>query len=720
MQLNNQTTHTSQGKFIAWFGRRARRITVIPALFSVLLIVTLGFALHSFHINKQLNEMVRVISWLRKIKEHYILNLFNAGNGIPADTQSGIRDLIRNMRIMETGGTIVLPDSTVPVVLPPMKTAAIKEELRRKIRLYTALRDEGQRLRQFKAGTEAYRTHLLAFNVILHQIEAPNKEIFRAYTAAINQQLNSILLLELITVVLASGLGLLLSFLQKGSNKALEESEYRFRQIFNVGPLAKLMITLDGQVIRVNSAVPDLLGYSETELLQHTLQSLSHPEDLEAEEPLRVSLINGERASYRIRKRYRHHDGHFIQSLSTMAIINDNAGNAAFAIVQIHDISEQLRVLGALQASEERYKRVIESATDGIIVANMDNVILSANSNAHHIFEYESDELIGKQLTTIIPPVYREAHMDGLHRVKETHHSRLAGRQLEMEGLRKNGFIFPLELSMSIWETPEGEIRATAILRDISERKMLQRERELLLQSNKNLEEFTLIASHDLQEPLRKISFYTERLSNRENKHLNEESLIDIQRLLSSVHRMQNLITDLLAYSRIAPQNTRYKPVDLNRVLHELEGELWSELQRNDARLEVEELPTIEADEKQMSCLFKNLIQNALKYRQTEVSPHIHIYGKLLHGITNQSLGSASVPLLEIRVQDNGLGFDEKYLDRIFKVFQKLHSQTEFPGTGVGLATCRKIAEQHSGQITAISTPKRGSTFIITLPVKQN
>lgn len=702
-----------------WFGQ-TRRSAIIPVLFFVPLIVTLAFTLHSFNANKRLNDMVRVISWQRKIKEHYILNLFNAGNGIPADTQTGIRELIRNLRIMEKGGSIVLPDSTVPVVLPAAETVFIRNEIRRKINLYTALRNEGQRLKRAKAGAEAYRTHLLAFNVILHQIELPSKDILNIYTAAINRELNSILLLELIAVVLASGLGVLLSILQKGSNKALAESEARFRQIFNVGPLAKLMITLDGQVLRVNSAVPALLGYSEDELLQHTLQSLSHPDDLKVEEPLRAALINGERASYQIPKRYRHHDGYFIRSLSTMAIINDNTGKAAFAIVQIHDITEQLKTLDALEASEERYKRVIESATDGIIVANMDNVILSANSNAHHIFEYEPDELIGRELSTIIPPVYREAHLSAVQRVKETRHSRLAGRQLEMEGLKKNGFIFPLELSMSIWETPDGEIMATAILRDISERKIMQRERELLLQSNKNLEEFTLIASHDLQEPLRKICFYTERLSTRENKHLKEESLIDIQRLISSVHRMQSLITDLLAYSRIAPQNTRYEPVDLNQILHELEDELWGELRRNDARLEIEELPTIEADEKQIRNLFKNLIQNALKYRQTEVSPHIRIYGKLLHGITNQSLGSANVPLLEIRVQDNGLGFNEKYLDRIFKVFQKLHSQTEFPGTGIGLATCKKIVEQHSGQITATSELKRGSTFIITLPVKQN
>lgn len=300
-----------------------------------------------------------------------------------------------------------------------------------------------------------------------------------------------------------------------------------------------------------------------------------------------------------------------------------------------------------------------------------------------------------------------------MHHLSETRQPRLTGRLLEMEGLRQSGEIFPVELSLAVWADQEGEFFATAILRDITERKNLQREREFLLQSNKSLEEFNMITSHDLQEPLRKIAFYTERFTNRESERLKEESLLDIQRLLSSVHRMQNLIKDLLAYSRISPQNTRFTMVNLNQLLHELRFEMMDEIQGCQASVEIEDLPAIEADEPQMRTLFSHLIHNSLKYRQPGVSPEIRIYGRLLE----RTIGNT--PILEIDIKDNGMGFDEKYLDRIFKVFQKLHGQTEFPGTGVGLATCRKIMDQHTGSITATSQPGNGAVFTIHIPIRQ-
>lgn len=715
MRINSRTLPT---KFLNQFGR-TRRLTVIPALFFILLIVPLCFSFHHMKVNKQLNDMVRVITWQRKLKEHYILNLFNESSQINSDILSPINELIKDLEIMLYGGKIIMPDTTQPILLLPPKNHHIKKELRRKIKLYKRLRNTGTQLSHLQVGTAAYRTKLLEFNLILTQIELPHKEILKIYTATLNKQLNDILMMELLTVLLASGLGVILSVLQKKSDKALKESEDRFRQVFEAGPLGRILLDMDRKIIQVNHALSEILGYTEAELLQQTSQSITHPDDLEQEHPLRAALLNHEVESYQIQKRYRHKEGHFIWAFATTALINDNTGKPLHVIIQIQDISEQKSVLEALKTSESRYRNVVESATDGIIVADMNSKILSANNKAHEIFEYEPNELVEKPLISIIPPIYREAHLAGMEHLKATHHSILAGKLLEMEGLRKNGFIFPLELSLSTWENQAGEIFATAILRDVSERKMLQRERELLLQSNKSLEEFTLIASHDLQEPLRKIAFYTERFSNRESTNLKEASLLDIQRLLSSVHRMQNLITDLLAYSRISPQNTHFSVLNVNQILHELEVELSDEIRRNEATIEISNLPTVEGDENQIRSLFRHLIQNAIKYRQAEVSPHIHIYGKLLNNPSNQPSDSLETPTVEIQVQDNGIGFDEKYLDRIFKVFQKLHNQTEFPGTGVGLATCKKIVELHSGKITAGSQSGKGSTFIVTLPARQ-
>lgn len=714
MRIDQSTPKAPQWEFSRWFGR-TRRLTIIPSLFFVLIVAVVGFSLHSVNVNKQLNDLVRVITWQRKIKEHYILNLYNRENGIQANTQTPINDFIRNLRTMRDGGTIQVPGVPRPIYLQAASHPAIREELQRKIRLYEALRQKGDALINLKQGTPAYRTCLLEFNLLLKQIELPSKEILKIYMDSVNKQLNGILLMEILTILLASVVGLLLSILQKRSDKALEESEHRFRQIFDAGPLGNVLIDLNGKAIRVNTSLGQILGYPTQELMRQTMDTVTHPVDLEQERPLRVALFNGEIQSYQVEKRYRHQDGHDVWALTSTALINDNRGKPSFAVVQIKDISEQKNTMEALLKSENRYRNVIESATDGIIVANMDNIIISANTHAHHIFEYEPGELIGQTLPAIIPPMYRDAHLRGIAQVQATHQPSLNGKLLELEGLKKNSALFPVELSLSAWENADGEMLATAILRDITERKCMQREREALLQTNKNLEEFTLIASHDLQEPLRKIVFYTERFINREDFSLKEESLKDIQRLLSSVYRMQNLITDLLAYSRISPQFTHFTQVNLSQVLQWLEFEMSGEIQHCGGQLEIEPLPVIEADESQIQILFRHLVQNALKYRRLEVSPLIRIYGKLLES----HAGSYETPWLEIRIQDNGIGFNEKYLDRIFKVFQKLHSQTEFSGTGIGLATCKKIVEQHSGSITASSEPGQGTTFIITLPIRQ-
>lgn len=694
-------------------------LTFIPVLFFILMIVPISVSLYNIRVNKHLTEILQIVSWERRLKAQYILNVFNESGQVPADIQTPIHELIRNLEIMLNGGKITLPSIARPIVLPASKNIALSQELRRKLRLYKRWRDIGAQLSHLKAGSESYKNKLLEFNLILAQLELPQRAIIKIYSTTLNTQLDNILLVGLVTILLASGLGVWLSILQKKSDKALIESENRFRQIFESSPLGRALLDLESRTLQCNHALSELLGYSPEELQEQTSESITHPEDWQREQSLRTALLNQEIHSYQIQKRYRHQSGKYLWAFTTAALINDNTGKPTNIILQVQDISEQKKIIDALETSESRYRNVIESATDGIIVADMHSAVLSANNKANQIFEYEAGELIGKSLDSIIPPLYREAHHAGIDRLKQTHHSTLAGKLLEMEGLKKNGCIFPLEISLSTWENQAGEIFATAILRDVTERKTLQKERERLLQSNKNLEEFTLIASHDLQEPLRKIAFYTERFSNRESAALKEESLLDIQRLLSSVHRMQNLITDLLAYARVSPQNLRFKTLDINQILHEIELELFDEIQRSGASIQVDPIPTVEGDEGYMKNLFHNLIQNALKYRQTEVSPHIHIYGKLLANQSEQLSDTVDTPIMEIRVQDNGIGFDEKYLDRIFKVFQKLHSQAEFSGTGIGLATCKKIVELHSGQLTARSQLGQGSTFIVTLPCKQ-
>ncbi len=277
-------------------------------------------------------------------------------------------------------------------------------------------------------------------------------------------------------------------------------------------------------------------------------------------------------------------------------------------------------------------------------------------------------------------------------------------------------------------------------------------QRQELTRSNAELQQFASIASHDLQEPLRKIQAFGDQLKTKYNQALTEQGQDYVQRMQNAAGRMQTLINDLLTLSRITTKAQPFVPVDLAQVVQEVLSDLEVRVQESNAQVEVGSLPTIDADPLQMRQLLQNLIGNALKFHKTIEPPRVRVYSQVLKGEEQHSaletMLPANVPSLtrvglgwiepppeqmdgqlsgnsttpkrcQIMVEDNGIGFDEKYLDRIFNVFQRLHGRSAYEGTGMGLAICRKIAERHSGSLTAKSTPGQGTTFIVTLPIQQ-
>ena len=238
-----------------------------------------------------------------------------------------------------------------------------------------------------------------------------------------------------------------------------------------------------------------------------------------------------------------------------------------------------------------------------------------------------------------------------------------------------------------------------------------------LEQSNRELESFAYVASHDLQEPLRKIQTFSDRLEKRYVKNLDDRGRDYLRRMNSAASRMQSLIIDLLSYSRINTREEPFQPVDLNHILKEVKSDLSAQVKATNGQIIVGQLPVIEADSTQIRQLFQNLISNGLKFHQPEIPPIVKIYGEWEEENGRNALSSTHVT---ITVEDNGIGFDEKYLTRIFEVFQRLHGRTQFQGTGVGLAICRKIVLRHNGTITAQSQLDQGAKFIITLPLTQN
>ncbi len=266
------------------------------------------------------------------------------------------------------------------------------------------------------------------------------------------------------------------------------------------------------------------------------------------------------------------------------------------------------------------------------------------------------------------------------------------------------------QMAVSIRQRETERDQAEAAMRDYAKD---------LEQSNRDLQDFANIASHDLQEPLRKIQTFSELLQDRYLELLDERGQGYIKRMTESAQRMQALIMELLTYSRLTSRGQPFEEIDLAAVARSVLTDLEVQIEETQALIEISDLPRVEADRTQMRQLLQNLISNALKFRSDGQIPHINIQAKVIIEPRIHLSHNHPAKFCEIEVTDNGIGFEEKYLHRLFQPFQRLHGRDEYPGTGMGLAICRKIVERHNGSITAHSKPGHGSTFIVKLPKKQ-
>jgi light-regulated signal transduction histidine kinase (bacteriophytochrome) len=258
--------------------------------------------------------------------------------------------------------------------------------------------------------------------------------------------------------------------------------------------------------------------------------------------------------------------------------------------------------------------------------------------------------------------------------------------------------------------------------RMLSEEKVNQLNRTLLTNiadlenANKNLERFAFMASHDLQEPLRKIRMFSDRLFLKYKEVKEDVDLIN--RIQRAAERTQMLITDILAFSKLSAEPSDFTTVNLNDTLHELLIDLSEEIREKDAEIKIDNLPSLYASQRLMRPLFQNLISNALKYRRKDIRPVISIRSDSLTDTNLKGKNTPGNKYYRIYIEDNGIGFEQKYSEEIFGMFRRLHNNGEFEGTGIGLALCKKIVEQHQGFISARSLLNQGSTFIISFPIK--
>jgi two-component system sensor kinase FixL len=472
------------------------------------------------------------------------------------------------------------------------------------------------------------------------------------------------------------------------------------------------ILTLDehGQITSANPAIGKIFGYASEEITgQPFVKLLSTP----LQEKSLQSFIGIMQQLEGLRK-----NGTVFPFLLSTSII-ETEDNFFYTCI-IHDTSELKQVQEALQISENRIDAIIRSAVDGIITISERGVIEMVNPSASKLFGYQPEELLGKSVNLLMPEPDKSSHDRYMHNYLETGIGRIIGIGREVTGMRKDGSTFPFHLSISEVHLLHRRV-FTGFIHDITEQKLaeerLRRYANELERSNMELQDFAYVSSHDLQEPLRKIQAFGDRLKAKETENLTEQGKDYINRMLNAASRMQSLINDLLTFSRVTTKAQPFSKVNLNEILAGVLSDLEVAIVQTNARIEAEKLPSIEAEPIQMRQLFQNLIANAIKFRKEDTTPHIKIFTKHLQRKAHL-IATPGDQLLEIYFEDNGIGFDEKYLDKIFNVFQRLEGQ-KYEGSGIGLAICRKIAIRHGGNITARSQPGKGSTFIVTLAIKQ-
>jgi len=627
---------------------------------------------------------------------------------------------------------------------------------------------------------------------------------------------------------------------RKQAEASLLESERRFRRTFELAGSGVAHIGMDRRFLRVNRRLCEILGYPQDELLRLTGRQISHPDDLDVINAQRPRLYAGEIDSVRVEKRYLRKDGSIVWVSFTMVVERDAAGKPQYEIAFFDDITARKQAEAALRESEERFRSVVDSANDGILVYDKQLNVVAGNLAAERILGLPLANIIGaagftsllpcvhadgspvlpderptrltvksgKPLTGEIVGIYRPdssmtwvsvntgflrrpgetdwygvvstigditkqrhaeialsasealyrqtfelatagiAHVDLSGRfmkvnrrlceilgygeqeligrpVKEISHpedrnltdsQRMRVRsgekhsvRFEKRYIRKSGAIVWVDLSVALAcdasGAPQYEI---ALFDDITERKKaeaaLREAHEELKRSNAELEQFAYVASHDLQEPLRMVSSYTQLLMRRYGDKLDGDAKDFTAFIVDGATRMKQLIEDLLAYSRVGTRDKNFKPVDAESSLKRALTNLRAAIQDSGATVTQDKLPTIPCDEVQLAQLFQNLIGNALKFRKPDVAPAVHV------GAAEQGAE------WEFTVRDNGIGIEPQYFERIFMVFQRLHDKGEYPGTGIGLAIVKKVVERHGGRIWVQSQPGAGTTFHFTMP----
>src|SRR5580658_2212075 len=494
---------------------------------------------------------------------------------------------------------------------------------------------------------------------------------------------------------------------RKAAEKHLAQMEGRYRGLLEAAPDAMVVVNQAGEIVLVNVQAETQFGYRRDELLGQKVTNIipeGFAERLIADDLRSTADALAQQIGTGIELTGRRRDG----SEFPIEIMLSPLENAEGILVTaaIRDISVRKTAEKYLAQMEGRYRGLLEAAPDAMLVVNQRGEIVLLNVQAETQFGYRRDELLGQQVTNIIPEGFAERLLADDLRSTADALAQQIGTGIELTGRRKDKSVFPIEIMLSPLENPDG-ILVTAAIRNISLRKAAEAHLAAkiteLNRSNEELGQFAYIASHDLQEPLRMVASYTQLLARRYKGKLGAEADEFIAFSVDGASRMQKLIQDLLAYSRIGTKGRDLAQTSSESALLQALRNLNIAIEDSGAVVTHDPLPTVLADEGQLVNLFQNLVGNAIKY-QNKTVPLVSI---------SASMGSEHKWIFSVR--DNGLGIDSKYFEIIFGMFQRLHKRDEFDGTGIGLAICKKIVERHGGTMSVESEPGHGSVFRFTL-----
>ncbi|MEO5988808.1 MAG: PAS domain S-box protein, partial [Candidatus Eisenbacteria bacterium] len=486
---------------------------------------------------------------------------------------------------------------------------------------------------------------------------------------------------------------------------AMEQSNQHHRLLFDGSPLPSWVFNHETlRFLEVNQAALQSYGFSRAEFMAMTLADIHSPEEVPR---LLESVRTGELGEAPVGIwRHRHRDGSLAQVKVTRRLMS--YGDTLARLELAEDVTDRLRIEADLRSSEERFRALALSANDAILSADQAGNITYLNPAAERMFGIRPEAAIGQSLTLIMPETYRSRHLAGLSRYLATGRGEVLGKTVELAGLRQDGEEFPIELSLASWKGPTGTAFA-AIIRDITARKhaddALRRYAAELDSANQELDAFAYSVSHDLRAPLRSIDGFSQALIDDCGAQLNDEGRGHLLRIRRAAQKMGDLIDDLLVLSRLSRVPMKTTDVNLTTLVHSIRDDLH---QREPARVvqwSIADGMTLRGDARLLRVALENLMSNAWKYTRGAVDPHIIVGSRLEMGQTVYFVG------------DNGAGFDMRYVSKLFAPFQRLHTEAEFEGLGIGLATVARVIHRHGGRVWGIGEPGVGATFAFSLEV---